>query len=98
MVLICIMGKEIGRYFKYNRSKLSTSTLKTHVLLYPAAHTSYASNPKQTSISSQPDNKDITTNQNKNNISNTDEIHSCIQNIILYCKYITKKTTNNILS
>ena len=31
-----------------------------------------------TSISSQPDNKDITTNQNKNNTSNTDDIHSCV--------------------
>ena len=32
----------------------------------------------QISISSQLDNKDSTTNQNKNNISNTDDIHSYV--------------------
>ena len=70
------MGKEIGRSFKYNRSKISTPTLKKIVLSSSAAHTSYANNSTQTSISYQLDNKDITTNQNKNNTSNTDYIHS----------------------
>ena len=72
------MGKEIGRCFKYNRSKISTPTLKKLVLSYLAAHTLYASNSTGTSISYQLDNKDITTNQNKNNTSNTDDIYSCV--------------------
>ena len=91
------MGKEIGRSFKYNQSKISTPLLKKHVLSSSAAHTSYASNLTQTSISSQLDNKDIFTNQNKNNTSNTDDNHSCIQNIILYCKDIIEKITKNNL-
>ena len=71
-------GKEIGRSYKYNQSKISTSALKKTVLSSSAAHTLSASNSTPTSISSQLDNKDITTNQNKNNISNTDDIHSCV--------------------
>ena len=57
------MGKEIGRSFKYNQSKILTPTLKKPVLSSSAAHTLYASNSTQTSISSQLDNKDITKNQ-----------------------------------
>ena len=38
------MGKEIGRSFKYNGSKISTPTLKKPVLSYSAAYTSSASN------------------------------------------------------
>ena len=38
------MGKEIGRYFKYNRSKISTPTLKKPVLSSSSAHTSSAGN------------------------------------------------------
>ena len=98
MVLICTTGKEICSYFKYNRLKLSTSTLKEPVVSSSAAHTSSASNLTRTSISSQLDNKDIIANQNKNNISNIDDIHSCIHNIILYCKYVIKKITKNNLS
>ena len=86
MVLICTMGKEIGRSFKYNWSKLSTSTLKEPVVSSSAAHTSSASNSTTTSIWPELDNKEITTNENKNNTSSIDDIHSCIQNIILYCK------------
>ena len=78
IVLICTMGKEIGRFFKYNRLKPSTPTLKKPVLLSSAAHTSSASNSTGTSISSTLDNKDINTNQNKNITSNTDDIHSCV--------------------
>ena len=86
------MGKEIGRYFKYNRSKTSNKTLKKPVLSSSAAHTSSASNSTGTSISSQIDNKDIFTNQNKNNTSNTDDIHSCVtpqkQNYSVQATYI----------
>ena len=78
------MGKEIGRYYKYNRLKISTPTLKKTVLSYSASHKSSASNLTQTSISSQLDNKESTTNKNNNNTSNTDDIHSFIQNIISY--------------
>ena len=72
------MGKEIGRYFKYNRSKISTPTLKKPVLSSSDAHTSSASNLTQTLISSHLDTKDSTANQNKINTSNTDDIHSCV--------------------
>ena len=72
------MVKDIGRLYKYNRPKQSTPTFKKPVLSYSAAHASSASNLTGTSISSQLDNKDITTNQNKNNTSNTDDIHSCV--------------------
>ena len=72
------MGKEIGRSFKYNQSKISTTTLKTTVLFYSTAHTSYASNLTQTFISYQLENKESTAIQNKKDTSNTDDIHSCV--------------------
>ena len=72
------MGKEIGRYFKYNRSKISTPTLKKVVLSYSSAHTSSASNLTQNFISSHLDNKDSTVIQNKKNTSNIDDIHSFV--------------------
>ena len=72
------MGKEIGRSFKYNRSKISTPTLKKPVLSSSASHKSSASNSTGTSISSQLDNKNSTTNHNKNNTSNIYYIHSCV--------------------
>ena len=78
LVLICIMVKEIVRLYKNNQSELSTSTLKKPVLSYSAAHALSVSNSTGKSISSQLDNKDISTNQNKNVTSNTDDIHSCI--------------------
>ena len=78
LVLICTMGKKIGRFFKYNILKLSTLTIKKPFLSSSDAHKSSASNLTWTSISSQLDNKDITTNQNKNNTSNIDGIHSCV--------------------
>ena len=91
------MGKEIGRSFKNNRSKILTSTLKKTVLLYSAAHKSSASNSTGTSISSQLDNKDITTNKNNNNISNTDDIQSCVtpqkQNYSVQATYTTTNST-----
>ena len=89
------MGKEIGRFFKYNQSKLYTPKIKEPVLLSSASHTSSESNSTQTSISSQLDNKEITTNKNKNNTSNTYDIHSCVtprkQN---YSVQATSTTTN----
>ena len=69
------MGKEIGRSFKYNQSKISTPTLKKPVLSYSDAHTSSASKLTQTLISSHLNNKDSTEIQNNNNNSNTYDIH-----------------------
>ena len=98
MVHICTMGKEIGRSFKYNWSKISTPILKETLISSSAAHTSSASNLTWTYISSQLDYKHITTDQSKNNISNIDDILPCIQNIILYCQNIIKTITKNNLS
>ena len=67
------MGKEIGRSFKYNRSKISTPTLKKLVLSSSAAHTSSTSKSEQTFISSHLDNEYSTAIQNKKAASNTDE-------------------------
>ena len=78
MVLIVTMGKEIDHSFKYNQSKISTPTLKKHVLSSSAAHTSSASNLTWTFISSQLDNEKITTIKNNKNNSNTDDIHSYV--------------------
>ena len=72
------MGKDIGRLYKNNQSKVSTTTLKKPVLSYSSAHASSASNSTGPSISSQLNNRDITANQNKNNKSNTDDIHPCV--------------------
>ena len=72
------MGKRIGRFCKNKRSKLSTLKPKQPVLSYSASHTLSATNLTQAYISSRLDNKHITTNQNKNNISNTDVIQSCV--------------------
>ena len=72
------MGKKIGRFYKNNRSKISNPTLKIPVLSSSATHTSSTNNSTRKSISSQLDNKEITTNQNKNNTSITDDIHSCV--------------------
>ena len=59
-------------------SELCTLTLNKPVLSYSAAHASSASNSTGTSILSQLYNKDITKNHNRNSISNTDDIHSCV--------------------
>ena len=72
------MGKEIVRSFKYNRSKISTPTLKKPVLSSSENHTSYTSNLTRTIISYQPENKDSTAIQNTSDISNTDDIHSYV--------------------
>ena len=72
------MGKEIGRSFKYNRSKISTPTLKKPVLSSSANHTLYTTNSTPTIMSHQLQHKDSTSIQNTVNISNTDDIHSCV--------------------
>ena len=41
------MGKDIGRSHKYNRSKISTPTLKKPVLSSSANHTSYTTSLSQ---------------------------------------------------
>ena len=70
------MGKEIGRFYKKNWSKIFTPTLMKPILSSSASHTSYASTSTGTSISYQLDNNYITANQNKNNTSNKYDIHS----------------------
>ena len=72
------MGKDIGRYYKYNQSKISISTLKKPILSSSANHTSYKTSLSQTIISSQLENKDSTAIQNTLDISNTDGIKSCV--------------------
>ena len=72
------MGKKNCRSFKYNRSKISTPTLKKPVLSSSAAHTLSAINLTLTFISSHLDNEDITAIQNKKDTSNTYDIHSCV--------------------
>ena len=88
------MGKEIGRFYKNNRSKLYTPTLKKPVLLSSASHTSSASNSTQTSILYTIDIKEINTNKNKNNISNTYDIHSCVTPQKNYSVQTTSPTTH----
>ena len=72
------MGKDIGRYYKYNQSKISTPTLKKPALLSSSNHTSYTTSLSQTIISSQLENKYSNAIKNTSDISNTDDIHSCI--------------------
>ena len=72
------MGKEIGSFYKNNQSKLSTTTLKKPGLSYLYSHKSSASNYTQISILSRLDKKHININQNKNSISNKDDIHSYV--------------------
>ena len=72
------MGKDIVRSYKYNQSKISTSTLKKPVLSSSSNYTSYATSLSQTIISSQLENNDSAEIQNTSDISNTDDIHSCV--------------------
>ena len=72
------MGKEIGCSFKYNRPKSSSPTLKKPVLSYSANHTSCITVSNQP-VTSQPcQHKGTAPNQDKINISNTYDIHSCV--------------------
>ena len=76
--IIATMGKEIGRSYKYYRSKISNPTLKKPVLSSSANHTSYTTNSTPTIMSNQLQHKDSNSIQNKVNISNTYDIHSCV--------------------
>ena len=78
IALIGTMGKEVGRSYKYNRSKMLSPTLKKPVLLSSEKHTSYTTNLTPTIMSHQLQHKDSTSIQNAVNISNTDDIHSCV--------------------
>ena len=97
LVLIYIVVKDIGHLYKYTRPKQSTPKFKKSILSYSAAHASSAINLTGTSISYQLDNKYITINQNKNNTSNTDDIHSCVttrkQNYNVQATYTTTRLT-----
>ena len=72
------MGKDIGRFYKHNRPKSSSPTLKKPVLSSSANHTSCItiSNPPITSHPCQ--HKGSASNQEKVNISNIYDIHSCV--------------------
>ena len=72
------MGKEIVRSYKYYRSKISNPTLKKPVLSSSENHTSYTTNSTRTIISYQLVNEDSTSIQNTLDISNIDDIHSCV--------------------
>ena len=72
------MGKDIGCSFKYNRSKISSPTLKKPVLSSSENHTSYTTNSTPTIMSHQLQHKDSTSIQTTVNISNIDDIHSCV--------------------
>ena len=78
ILLIGTMGKDVGRSYKYNQSKISTPTLKKPILSSSANHTSYTTNLSQTIISSQLENEDSNTTQNTSEILNKDDIHSCV--------------------
>ena len=86
IALVGTMGKDISRSFKYNRPKISIPTLKKPVLSFSVNHTSYTTNLTPTIMSHQLQHKDSTSIQNTVNISNTDDIQSCVtprkQNII----------------
>ena len=78
IALIGTIGKEIGCFYKNNRPKTSSLTLKKPVLLSSANHVSYTTNSTPTIMSRQLQHKDSTSIQNKINISNTYDIHSCL--------------------
>ena len=72
------MGKDVGRSFKYKRPKSSSTTLKKPVLSSTANHTSCITVSNQP-VTSQPcQHKGSASNQDKVNISYTDDIHSCV--------------------
>ena len=72
------IGKDIGCSFKYKQPKSSSPTLKKPVLSSTANHTSCITVLNQP-VRSQPcQHKGSASNQEKVNISNTDDIHSCV--------------------
>ena len=91
------MGKDIDHFYKHNQLKLSTPTLNKPVLSPSDSNTSSASNSTRTSIWYRLDNKHISTNHNKNNISNKDYIQSYVtprkQNYSFQDKYTPTNLT-----
>ena len=87
------MDKEIFCSFKYNQSKISTPKIKNPMLYSFADHTSYTSNLTRTIISYQLENENSTAIQNRTDISNTYDIHSCVtpqkQNISVHATSTT---------
>ena len=97
IALIGTMGKDIGRFYKHNGPKSSSPKLKKPILSSSANHTSCItiSNPPITSHPRQ--HKGSASNLDKANISNTDDIHSCVtpkihntsgSNVHIQCTYI----------
>ena len=78
IALIGTIGKDIGRFYKHNQSKISIPTLKKPVFPSSANHTSYTTISNPTIMSHQLQHKDSTYIQDKVNISNTDDIHSYV--------------------
>ena len=72
------MVTDIGCSFKYNRSKISSPTLKKPVLSSSANHTSYTTYSTPTVMCHQLHHKDSISIQNTVKFSNTDDIHSCV--------------------
>ena len=70
------MVKDIGRSFTYNRSKISSTTLKKPVLSSSENYTLYTTNLARTIIASQLENEESTEIKNTSDILNTDGIHS----------------------
>ena len=91
------MGKEIGHSYKYKQPKTSSLTLKKPVLSSTANHTSCITVSNQP-VTSQPcQHKGSAPNQDKTNISNTDDIHSCVtpksHNISVQATYTPPRLT-----
>ena len=78
IALIDTMGKDIGRSYKYNRPKSSSPTLKKPVLSYTANYTSCITISNKPVTSHPCQHKGSASNQDKVNISNTYDIHSCV--------------------
>ena len=95
--LIDTMGKDIGRFYKHNRPKSSSLTLKKPVLSSTANHTSCITVSNQP-VTSQPcQHKGSAFNQDKVNISNIDDIHYCVtpkrHNISVQATYTPPRLT-----
>ena len=72
------MGKDIGRFYKHNRPKSSSLTLKKPVLSSSANHTSCITSSNPPLTSHPPQHKGSASNQDKAKISNKYDIHSCV--------------------
>ena len=97
IILIGTIGKDIGSSYKYNRSQISSPTLKKPVLSSSANHTSYTTTSTPTIMSHQLQHKDSTSIQNTVNISNTYDTHSCVtpqkNNISVQATYTPPRLT-----